>query len=639
MTSTRFWKSGECKVGTLLLVTALAISVGLASCDDEGTTGPEQEEDDATNVDATDLFPGLTVSDPTGPPSSGGALAGGGALAAASLGLTYVSACAGTFPDVETITITNLENGESQSVDVEDGGFDPVALEAEPDDTLEIQVRRNDGSSSTYFTLVPTRKRPRVVRTLPRKDATDVVLSVRPIVVFSEPVDGGTVTVDNLQLQLDGEPVDGTLELHDDGLRAEFTPAEQLQLGTTYTLVITAGVLDLQGDAVEEEVQATFTTASRIVSLSAGAYHTCAVGADGAAFCWGANWYGQLGSPSSNLEPPRRVSTGLGFTSLSLGLLHTCGVTVGEQAYCWGYNLTGELGNGTTTHRDFPSPVSGEYSFVSVTAGAAYACGLTADSTAYCWGSNDSHELGTSSRLETCIDENGWSHSCWPTPRPVGSYVFLTVGYSVTCGIAPDGATYCWGDNINGQLGVEEAPETCSLEYGQQWPCSSLPQLVTGGHSFVFLTAGVTQTCGLTAEGTAYCWGNNFTGQLGAGFVSGPFDLQYTPLEVVGGHSFVSLVAGSEHTCGLTADGQAFCWGLNSDGQLGIGEVSDKVPQPVAVTGSHTFEALTTWWYFTCGLTTDGDVYCWGNNNEGQLGVPPESQPESATPIRVPLQP
>ena len=150
---------------------------------------------------------------------------------------------------------------------------------------------------------------------------------------------------------------------------------------------------------------------------------------------------------------------------------------------------------------------------------------------------------------------------------------------------------------------------------------------------------GVTQTCGLTAEGTAYCWGNNFTGQLGAGFVSERYDLHYTPLEVVGGHSFVSVVAGSEHTCGLTAEGQALCWGLNAGGELGIGEVSAYVAEPVAVAGSHTFEALTTWWYSSCGLTTDGDVYCWGQNNEGQLGVPPGSRPYSDRPVRVPLQP
>jgi hypothetical protein len=107
---------------------------------------------------------------------------------------------------------------------------------------------------------VPARRRPRIVRTAPPKDATAVALSVKVNLIFTEPVDRSTVTPETVRLQLNNEPVAGTLLLSDDGLRAEFTPASLLQRQATYSLVISSGVLDLDGEALAEEVRATFTT-------------------------------------------------------------------------------------------------------------------------------------------------------------------------------------------------------------------------------------------------------------------------------------------------------------------------------------------------------------------------------------------
>ena len=89
---------------------------------------------------------------------------------------------------------------------------------------------------------------------------------------------------------------------------------------------------------------------------------------------------------------------------------------------------------------------------------------------------------------------------------------------------------------------------------------------------------------------------------------------------MVGGHSFVTLAAGNGYTCGLTASGTAYCWGWNEQGQLGIGQVSDVIPEPVAVSGNALFKALSAWWDHTCALTADGDVYCWGFNASGEVG-------------------
>jgi alpha-tubulin suppressor-like RCC1 family protein len=609
MASARVWIRGMRKVDALPLLIVLALAAGVTSCGDG--SGPTETEDDPRE-DVVTAYPGTTISDPVG------ALVGTGSLATANQGVTYISASPGTFPRAQEITITNEANGQSQTVDVEAGGFDPVAIEAEPGDTLGFLVRNTDGSTSEYLTLVPPRKRPRVVRTVPPKGATDVVLSAAVMVVFSEPIDGNTSTTETVQLLLDGVPVDGTLELSDDGLRASFTPAAPLQPATAYTLVITTGVLDLQGDALDEEVLATFTTAG---GLDAGFRHTCATRPDGA-YCWGRNGASQLGRPASAWEFPGRVPTELNLESLSLGAVHTCGVTPDAEGYCWGGNGSGQLGIGATGRRESPTAVFGEHGFVSLTAGDYHTCGLTASGAAYCWGYNADGELGD--RTTTNRDRP-------ELVRTGHAFVSLTAGVFHTCGLTASGDAYCWGGNWNGQLGAQTL-ETCD-----GWACSTTPLFVYGGHKFVSLALGVVHTCGITDSGDAYCWGANEAGQLGIGVISDRTEAFDRPVAVEGGHSFVSIVAASSYTCGLTGEGTAYCWGINQSLQLGIGEISGLHPTPTPVVGGHNFQALAAGQYHACALTVAGEMYCWGANGYAQLARDPDSLGWIGSPIHVPL--
>jgi hypothetical protein len=235
-------------------VLALALTAGLASCDG-GPTDAEQAND-------PEQLPGLTISDPTAAPSGANAFAAVRARGstAAARNVVYISASPGTLSGAETVTITNPANGETRTVTPLDGGFDPVPLAAEPGDEVEILVRNPGSGTTRYVFRVPARRRPRIVRTAPPRDATHVALSVKVDLVFTEPVDRSTVTPENVRLELNDEPVAGTLWVSADGLRAEFTPAGLLQRETTYALVITTGVLDLDGEPLAEEVGATFTT-------------------------------------------------------------------------------------------------------------------------------------------------------------------------------------------------------------------------------------------------------------------------------------------------------------------------------------------------------------------------------------------
>ncbi len=633
MASVKIHRSSERKIGTWSILIPLALAAVLASCSD----GPTEQ--DEYGEDALDLFPGLTVSNPTASATGLTVPASGGAVgAAAALGLTYVSALPGTFPDAETVWITNLANGRSATTPLVAGGFDPVGLEAETDDELEILVVYVDGSRIKYLTRVPPRKRPRVVRTIPPNGATDVVLSVTVIVVFSEPIDGATMTKQDVQLLLNGSPVDGTLELTDKGVRARFTPAEPLQETTSYSLVIATGLLDLQGDPLELEVQATFTTGSGILSLEASIHHACAVDADGALICWGENAYGSCGQGSSEgFQPPERVPTTLKFTSVAPGNVFTCGLTVEGEAYCWGWNYWGQLGDGTRTDSEDPVRVSGGHTFVSLIASSRHACGVTSNGIAYCWGAHDFFQLGPTRSLDSC---DGWL--CSTTPVRVGEFESLTADHLFTCGLKSDGTAYCWGADFPiGNLGSDPTMlEACALGH----LCSRYPLPVSGGHRFVQLSASPGHACGLTSDGAAYCWGANTRGELGVGFTSE--DRNSTPLAVVGGHTYVSIAAGGtgivvgpRHTCALAEDGRTFCWGANSDGQLGTGGslIMMDVPEPTEVTGSHHFEALTSGEVVSCAATSEGDLYCWGSNALGVLGHDPSTQGASSSPLLVPM--
>lgn len=285
--------------------------------------------------------------------------------------------------------------------------------------------------------------------------------------------------------------------------------------------------------------------------------------------------------------------TPFGVSSLSPGAWHTCGVAAGE-AFCWGSSFFGELGTGVFGEdmRPIPTRVVGGLTFASVSTGRLHTCGLTADGTAYCWGKGDSHLLG------------GGSDLAMSAPLEVlGGLTFasLTAGVDHTCALTPDGEAYCWG---SGALGN-----------GSGGP-SDLPTAVTGGLRFGMISAGDGHTCGVTEAGAVYCWGSNGWGKLGQGTLP---TYWVVPARVPTDLTFTAISAGYEHTCGITTEGTAYCWGKNRSGQLGDGTEDERF-SPTLVSGGLTFASLSAGDDFTCGLTPGGKAYCWGENSMGQLG-------------------
>ncbi len=307
------------------------------------------------------------------------------------------------------------------------------------------------------------------------------------------------------------------------------------------------------------------------------------------------------------------------FVAVSAGLSHTCGVTTSAAAYCWGRSDFGAIGDGGVTHScnqnapcvESPTAVAGGLSFTQIASGYWHNCGLVAGGTTYCWGDNSSGQLG-SSGTETCPS----GQLCSSSPHLVtGGIAFtrLAVGQFHSCGLGQDSLAYCWGSNTNFQLGGDSVSQTAH----------TTPVQVYGGHKFVALALGASHSCALTATGAAYCWGWGYEGELGndsvANLPASP-KIAFSPVAVDGLHTFVQLVAGGYHTCGLTSGGSAYCWGSNGYGMLGDGTVDvSTIPKPVS--GGHAFARLSAGYWSTCGATGGNAAYCWGLNDNGQIGT------------------
>ena len=243
----------------------------------------------------------------------------------------------------------------------------------------------------------------------------------------------------------------------------------------------------------------------------------------------------------------------------------------------------------------------------------AFTCGLTADGTAYCWGENANGQLGTTI--------NNGTQSGNPTVTAVATtlkFASLTAGSFHTCGLTASGTAYCWGYNAFGQLGTTTNTGTFGTISNNPTPAAVATTL-----KFAVLTAGDWHTCGLTASGTAYCWGYNALGQLGTVTNNGRDVANPTVTAVATTLKFANLTAGQHHTCGLTADETAYCWGLNTFGQLGTATnngTDAANPTATAVATSLKFASLSAGASHTCGIAADATAYCWGYNGFGQLG-------------------
>jgi hypothetical protein len=182
-------------------------------------------------------------------------------------------------------------------------------------------------------------------------------------------------------------------------------------------------------------------------------------------------------------------------------------------------------------------------------------------------------------------------------------FVAVTAGDAFTCGLTADGAPYCWGDGTYGRLGD-----------GTTDISRATPAAVAGSLTLQNISTGRRHACGLTPAGQAWCWGGNSRGALGVPLATAQ---SAVPVPVATEQLFTAVRAGYVHTCGLAPDSVIWCWGRGT-------ELGDSVAvtrtQPAPVYGGHRFRSLSVGWTHSCGVATDDQIYCWGYNLAGEIG-------------------
>jgi alpha-tubulin suppressor-like RCC1 family protein len=276
------------------------------------------------------------------------------------------------------------------------------------------------------------------------------------------------------------------------------------------------------------------------ISVQTGALHGCALDRDGAVWCWGHNEQRQLGAEAPWFSAKPQVVGGLpAITRLALGYSFSCALDQDGAVWCWG-QLPGNVGaEAQAKPQKMSLPPATE-----LVAGWQHVCARTTDKDVYCWGSGEQGQLGNGQT----------SDSTSPVLAAHVVEMSLSAGDDLTCA-SGDGTLTCWG-----RLGDRFA--------GVASQVSPSPTTLPAGAAVVQVALGYDFSCSRSGSGAVVCQGQSAQLQLGVWpDISEPLG----PVGVSLPEPAASVVAGGSHACALLASGNAVCWGDNGSGQLGAG--------------------------------------------------------------------
>lgn len=444
-----------------------------------------------------------------------------------------------------------------------------------------------------------------------------------------------------------------------------------------YTLTVTTDVKSSTGINLNATWVSNFQSIyiSPQYRLATAASYSCMLNADtGKAYCWGYNVDGELGNGTTdNANTPVAVAQGeipAGEAIISInagtsftGKGTTCAITTRAKAYCWGDNRYGAVGDDTIENRLTPvavatrptvesSALEESAQIIQISASSSLTCALDHNGQAYCWGKVN---INNAENLYGYLgDAAGTQVSNVPIKVDQsisGPFTQISSGGVYACGLTESGDAYCWGSNRYGTLGNGQSGTGATVN-------KKTPTLITSmkfssisaskdnpATSATIPSAYSQHTCGIGLnDGQAYCWGGNINGALGIGLysstvVSSPAlvytKTQNTSSDLPGDVTIKSISAGSQSTCAIDSNNVGYCWGFNNYGQLGIGSttrtnlarlvmVGESSQIPVGVGFQSLYTGLDNGGSLpaiTCGLATNSQFYCWGDNTYGQVGI------------------
>jgi hypothetical protein len=348
-------------------------------------------------------------------------------------------------------------------------------------------------------------------------------------------------------------------------------------------------------------------TGRTATSVAVGGQHTCAILDTGQVKCWGWNSTGQLGlgdaNPRGNAAgqmgdalPTVNLGTGLTAKALAAGFSHTCALLSTNQVKCWGFNGSGNLGLGNTTNKGTASTDMGDNlpgvglgtgrTVKQIAAGDGITCALLDNNTIKCWGFNGDGELGLGD-LNNRGDQSGELGDALPaislgTGRTGAAVV---AGETNVCALLDNGQVKCWGFNADGELGIGNIVDHGG---GPNQMGDNLPAVDLGtGRTATQIAIGFgSHICARLDNSTAKCWGANSVGQLGQGSTAtkgdnaGEMGDNLPPINLPSSLLVSGIAAGSSSSCALLSNGEVKCWGINSEGELGLGDNLNRGTSP-----------------------------------------------------------
>jgi alpha-tubulin suppressor-like RCC1 family protein len=352
-------------------------------------------------------------------------------------------------------------------------------------------------------------------------------------------------------------------------------------------------------DAAANQGVLVFVTADESIYWSTGTgWYPLVLDLQQQVWAWGLNNFRQLGdSCTINQSSPVSVVGDItNWCQVSTGKSYSLALKADGTAWTWGCNNEGQLGDGTIVDKSSPVQVVGISNWCQVSAGRYQSIALRADGTAWAWGRNNFGQLGNNctTNRSSPVQVVGITNWCQVSASGFHSLAIRT-----------DGTAWAWGAGFGGVLG-----NNCTTNR------SSPVQVVGSISNWCQVSAGGLQSAALRTDGTAWTWGYNSSGQLGDGTIVN----KSSPVQVAGCiTNWCYISASGDHVLAVRANGTAWSWGSNSEGQLGDGTTVNK-SSPVQVVGITNWCQVSAGRYHSIALRADGTAWAWGRNNFGQLG-------------------
>jgi len=373
-------------------------------------------------------------------------------------------------------------------------------------------------------------------------------------------------------------------------------------------------------------------TATRgATQISSGRAHTCAIDDKRNLQCWGSNAYGQLGDGSTiSKNTPTIISLGEGegeggryATQIAAGDTHSCAIDDKNNLKCWGKHFYGKPdsnGDDSYYHRSSPSLIdlndSQAYA-TQIAVGSEHSCVIDNFSFIRCWGSNRYGQLGDGKRYDLSSSP---VFSPWYTIDGMDAATQISLGRDHSCAIDIFNNLKCWGKNSSGQLGD-------GTQEDRSTPTSvDLRNFINVATYATQIALGGDHSCAIDARNGLLCWGNGYYGSYYHSELYFHYNLKPTTIPLDPNvHGFAAQIAvGDEHSCVITLENGARCWGSNLFGQLGDGGFLSKINVPK----SHIKRDYISWnitqislgGEHSCTIDAVNQIRCWGDNAAGQLG-------------------